>query len=108
MDANIQVMYCHLMGDPAHEQKQINLFQAAAELRAQGYNVPRVAPFFDVPLTFIPQFGYSSPVDLATAAGKDTFVNQYKRFYDEYYSVNTDANADDYLARIDNKPVLDV
>src|SRR5437867_1631352 len=35
MDANIQVMYCHLMGDPAHEQKQINLFQAAGELRAQ-------------------------------------------------------------------------
>ena len=36
MDANVQVMYCHLMGDPAHEQKQVNLFQAAAELRAQA------------------------------------------------------------------------
>ena len=23
MDANIQVMYCHLMGDPAHEQRQV-------------------------------------------------------------------------------------
>src|SRR5262252_7015617 len=45
MDANIQVMYCHLMGDPAHEQKQINLFQAASELRTQGYNVPKIAPF---------------------------------------------------------------
>jgi hypothetical protein len=108
MDANIQVMYCHLMGDPSQEQRQVNLFQAASQLRAQGYNVPRIAPFFDVPLTFIPQFGYTSPVDLATAAGKDTFVNQYKRFFDEYYSVNTDQYADDYLYKIANKPVLDV
>ncbi len=108
MDANIRVMYVHLMADPAHEQKRVNLFQAAAELRTQGYNVPKVAPFFDVPLTFIPQFGYTSPVDLNTAAGKDTFVNQYKRFFTQYWSVNTDPYADDYVAKIDNKPVLDV
>ena len=108
MDANIQVMYVHLMGDPAHEQKRVNLFQAAADLRREGYNVPKIAPFFDVPLSFIPDFGVSVPVDLATPAGKDTFVDQYKRFYNQYWSVNVDVHADDYLARIDNKPVLNV
>ena len=29
------------------------------------------------------------PVDLATVAGKDEFVGQYIRFYNQYFSVNT-------------------
>src|SRR5687768_4438603 len=108
MDANVQVMYVHLMGDPAHEQKRVNLFQAASELRREGYNVPKIAPFYDVPLSIMPDFGYPQPVDLATTAGKDGFVAPYKRFFNQYYSVNTDAFADDGLYRIGNKPVLDV
>jgi hypothetical protein len=101
MDANIQMMYVHLI--PDHDQQRINLFQAASELRAQGYNVPKIAPFLDPPITW----SIKPPIDLATTAGKDAFVDEYKRFYQEYYSVNTDAYADDYLAKFNNKPVLD-
>ena len=45
--------------------------------------------------------------DLATTAGKDEFVGQYIRFYNQYFGANTDAYADDYLARQANKPILD-
>lgn len=104
MDANISVMYVHLMADPAHEQRRVNLFQAAAELRSEGYNVPKIAPFLD-PAVIWPS---ASPptINLATQAGKTEFVNHYKRFYDQYFSVNTDAYADNYIAKINNKPVL--
>src|SRR4029078_11530764 len=35
------------------------------------------------------------------------FVGHYIRFFNQYYSVNQDANADDYLARINGRVVLD-
>jgi hypothetical protein len=107
MDANIQMMYVHLMTDPAHEQRRVNLFQAAGELRAEGYNVPKIAPFLD-PAVIWPAVSPPTPptIDLATTAGKTEFVNHYKRFYEQYFSVNTDAYADDYIAKIDNKPIL--
>lgn len=103
MMANIDVLYVHLYNDPNTDQIRVNLFNALNQLRAQGYDTPKVAPFLDPMITW-----YQQPlVDLATTAGKDTFVGQYIRFYNEYYSVNTDAYADDYLARQANKPVLD-
>jgi hypothetical protein len=101
MRANIDVLYVHLF--PGSEQQRVNLFSALSHLRAKGYDTPKVAPFLDPMITWYQQ----PPVDLATAAGKDTFVGQYIRFYNQYYSVNTDAYADDYLARQANKPVLD-
>jgi hypothetical protein len=103
MMANIDVLYVHLYNDPNTDQIRVNLFNALKQLRALGYDTPKVAPFLDPLITW-----YQQPlVDLATAAGKDTFVGQYIRFYNEYYSVNTDAYADDYLARQANKPILD-
>ena len=103
MMANIDVLYVHLYNDPNTDQIRVNLFNALNQLRAQGYDTPKVAPFLDPMITW-----YQQPlVDLATTAGKDAFVGQYIRFYNEYYSVNADAHADDYLARQANKPILD-
>jgi hypothetical protein len=103
MMANIDVLYVHLYNDPNTDQIRVNLFTALNQLRAQGYDTPKIAPFLDPMITW-----YQQPlVDLATTSGKDTFVAQYIRFYNEYYSVNSDAYADDYLARQANKPILD-
>src|SRR4051794_34773730 len=101
MDANIDMIY--VIEIPDHDQQRVNLFAAANDLRAQGYDVPKIAPFLDPVITWSIQ----PPIDVATAAGKDTWVAQYKKWYDEYYSVNTDPFADDYLGQIDGKPILD-
>jgi PKD domain/Ig-like domain from next to BRCA1 gene len=101
MAANIDVLYVHLI--PAFEQQRTNLFQALNQLRSEGWNVPKVAPFLDPMITWNQQ----PLVDVSTPAGKDTFVGQYIRFFNQYYSVNQDANADDYLARINGRVVLD-
>ena len=97
MAANIDVLYVHLFNH-VHEQKRVNLFNALGQLRAQGYDVPKVAPFLDPPLTW-----FDSRIDVATAAGKQAFADQYIRFYSQYYSVNTDKHADSYIATIDGK-----
>jgi hypothetical protein len=106
MDANIDVIYVHLI--PFMEQQRINLFQALYDLRAQGYDVPKVAPFLDPVITGV--IGWNgtrnAPIDLATPQGKDAFVNQYIRFYQQYYSVNPDADADSYLAQMNGQPIL--
>ena len=101
MAANIDVLYVHLI--PSSEQQRINLFQALNQLRGEGWNVPKVAPFLDPMITWNEQ----APVDVSTGAGKDTFVGQYIRFFNRSYGVNPDANADDYLARINGRVVLD-
>jgi hypothetical protein len=101
MAADIDMLYVHLI--PSAEQQRINLFQALSQLRRQGWNVPKVAPFLDPVITW----NQEPFVDLSTSAGKDLFVGQYIRFFNQYFSVNTDADADDYLARIDGKVVLD-
>lgn len=101
MAANFDVLYVHLI--PSSESQRVNLFQALNQLRREGWNVPKVAPFLDPMITW-----HQQPlVDVATGAGKDTFVNQYIRWFNQYYSVNQDAYADDYLARINGRPVLD-
>ena len=101
MAANIDVLYVHLI--PSSEQERTNLFQTLNQLRREGWNVPKVAPFLDPMITWDQQ----PLVNVATAAGKDTFAGQYIRFFNQYYSVNQDANADDYLARINGRVVLD-
>ena len=102
MTANIQVLFVELI--PFMEQQRINLFQALGELRKAGYDVPKVVPFLDPVITWSI---YGTPPDLSTTAGKDAFVNEYIRFFQQYYSVNTDAYADNYLATIGGKVVLD-
>ena len=99
MAADVDALYVHLI--PSSEQQRINLFQALGQLRSQGWNVPKVAPFLDPMITWNQQ----PLVDVGTAAGKDTFVGQYIRFFNQYYSVNQDANADDYLRRFQISPL---
>lgn len=102
LDANIDLML--VIEIPDSDQQRVNLFAAANALRAQGYDVPKIAPFFDPVITF----DIDPPIDVATTAGKDTWVQQYERFFDQYYSVNTDPYANDYLGQMDGKPILDV
>ena len=101
MAANFDLLYVHLI--PSSEAERANLFLALNQLRREGWNVPKVAPFLDPMITWNQQ----PLVDVNTAAGKDTFGNQYIRWFNQYYSVNTDAYADDFLARINGRPVLD-
>ena len=104
MSANIDAIWVHLWTTPGHnmDQQRINLFAALSQLRAEGYDVPKVAPFLDPMITW-----GASTIDVATAAGKNEFVNQYIHFFNEYFSVNTDQYADSYLQQIGGKVVLD-
>jgi len=101
MMANIDILYVHLI--PKFEQQRINLFQALNQLRYNGYDVPKVVPFLDPLITWdgLPN------IDVATTSGKDEFTDQYIRFFNQYYSVNQDTYADDYLAKFDGKVILD-
>ena len=103
MTANIDVLYVHLI--PYMEQQRINLFAALSQMRTEGYDVPKVAPFLDPLITWDI---YGSTPDLATTAGKDEFVGEYIRFFNQYFSVNTDPYADSYIAQIDGRVVLDI
>jgi hypothetical protein len=111
MTANIDVMLVELFPVwTGFDKQRVNLFQAMGNLRAQGYNVPKAAPFLDTLITT--GVGWTNGalgegVNLATTAGKDLFVNQYNYFYTQYYAVNTDYEADSYIAQIDGRVVLD-
>jgi hypothetical protein len=102
MDANIDVMYVHLI--PGWEQERINLFEAMAQLRSQGYEVPKAVPFLDTDITWKTKPPFP---DLATSAGKDTWVAQYTRFFQQYFSQNTDSRAEEFLGLIDGRVMLD-
>ena len=100
MMANIDVLYVHLINDA--EIRRELFFAALHELRAEGYDVPRVAPFLDPLITWINE----PKVDLGTVAGKDAFVQQYVRFYNQYFQRNPDPHAASYLAKMDEKLIL--
>jgi len=101
MMANIDMFYVHLF--PGSELQRINLFTALNQLRSEGYDVPKIAPFLDPIITW----GETPVVNLGTEPGKDAWVNQYIRFFNQYYSVNQDAYADDYIAKFDDRVILD-
>lgn len=101
MAANIDVI-C-IIADPKDE-RQILLLQALNELRAKGYDVPKVAPFFD-PL-FLPGEQGGRKYDLATQMDKDELVSRSLWFLNQYFSTNTDPFSQSYLARIDDRIAL--
>ena len=100
MAANIDTMYVHTYGGST--EQMTNLFTAHRQLRTQGYDVPKIAPFLD------PIIVWGNPgLDLATTAGKDAFAQAYTDFYGHYDAANIgDVYADSYLAKVDNKPLL--
>ncbi|MEM7048354.1 MAG: hypothetical protein AAF604_01790 [Acidobacteriota bacterium] len=103
MDANLDVIYVELMDVPEVEQQRINLFRAYAQLRAEGYDPPKIAVFLDGFMTW----GFkSATINFATASGKNALVDHYKRFYDQYFAENTDPHADSYLAQIDGRLII--
>lgn len=101
MAANIDVMWVHLINHS--ENIRINLFRALFEMRTEGYDVPKIAPFLDPLIIW-----YEKPkIDLSSTAGKDSVAQQYIRFFNQYFDSNTDVYADDYLAKIDGRINLD-
>jgi|GEM_PF-3771940 len=101
MAANIDVLWVHLI--PSMENVRVNLFRALYEMRLEGYDVPRVAPFLDPLITW-----YEQPnIDLATGAGKDEWAAQYIRFFNQYFDATPDEFAEDYLAKTDGRINLD-
>ena len=103
MDANLDVIHVHK--SRYMEPQRVNLFKALNQLRAQGYDVPKAAPFHDANcIWFNPDQG--DYVDVATQAGKDEYVNEYVIWFNQYFSQNTDPDAVSCLAQIDGKAVL--
>ena len=99
MLANIDAIYLHCI---AHsESGRIEFFKAYSQLRAQGYDVPKVAPFLDPFILFS-----GAPIDVSAKAGKDEFVRHYIRFFQQYFAQNSDPEASTFLLTIDGKLVL--
>jgi hypothetical protein len=103
MAANIDVLYVELI--PYMENQRGNLFMALYLLRSEGWDVPKVCPFLDPEITYS-ILGYNG--NCATEEGKDELIGHYIRFYNQYFSVNTDAYADDFIYTQDGSPVLDI
>lgn len=100
MAANIDVIYVHLIHQL--EAQRVNLFIALDELRAEGYDTPKIAPFFDAQVIYNDQ-----PIQsLAEESVKDDLVGHYIRFFEQYFDASKGDFADDYLARQDDKPIL--
>ncbi len=101
MAANIDVYYILVI--PVMEQERITLFRALNELRREGWDVPKVCPFFDPIITYTIKGVHGNA---ATEAGKDEIVGHYTRFYKQYFSQNSDEFADDFIYTQDDIPVL--
>jgi len=99
MSANIDIIYLHLI--TRFEEQRINFFAAFHELRALGYDVPKLVPFLD-------PFGIWPPakIDVSSEKGKDEFVEHYIRFFEQYFGVNGDPHAESYLGQIDGRAML--
>lgn len=99
MLANIDAIYLHLIEQ--YEESRLTFFQAYAQLRQEGYDVPKVAPFIDPNILFA-----AAPIDVATEAGRDEYCRHFIRFYKQYFEYNTDEHAASFLLTVDDRLVL--
>ena len=99
MLANIDVIFLHCID--AFQAQRHEFFKAYAEMRAQGWDTPKICPFLD-------PFGLfaTAAIDVATPDGKDAFTIRYTQFLLDYFQHNTDADAASYLLTIDGKLAL--
>jgi hypothetical protein len=99
MMANIDAIYVHCVDQ--YIEQRVEFFKAYAELRRNGWDVPKLAPFLD-PYNL----WENAPIDVSTPKGKDAFVEPLIRFFAQYFEANDDHEADSYLLRIDGRVVL--
>ncbi|WP_336491705.1 methyltransferase domain-containing protein [Methylobacterium nigriterrae] len=99
MMANIDAIYLHLID--RFEDQRLAFFRAYANLRKEGWDVPKICPYLD-------PFGLwqSEAIDVGTLAGKDRFAAEYVRWFEQYFSENTDEQAASYLLTIDGRLAL--
>ncbi len=97
MAADIDYMWLHNW----YDNPLFGLYAAYYEMRMAGYDVPKVAPYIDLAITY-----GSYSVNLATEAGKDDFVGKFIQMYKGFFISNPDPNADNFLAQIDGKVIL--
>jgi hypothetical protein len=99
MMANIDAVYVHCMNN--FEPQRVNFFKACNQLRREGWEIPKIAPFLD------PFYLWrEKPIDVSNRAGKDEYVRHYIRFFDQYFSENQDNLAETDLLHIDGKITL--
>ena len=104
MLANIDVLYVHTvkMVDPDwYAPLRRKFLTALGQMRADGYDVPKVVPWLDI-------VGNPTPFDVSTEAGKDGFVGEYIAFFNDYFETNPVLYKDSYLAQIDGRVVLNL
>lgn len=106
MACNPDLLLVHLID--THEPQRINLFRALSALRLQGWQTPAVAPFLDPAITFYGPPDHQPHLDFAVSADRDTFADQFVRFFSQYYAASQDTAADSHLGRIDGKALLHV
>jgi hypothetical protein len=99
MMANIDAIYLHCMNQ--YEEQRIEFFKAYAQLRREGWDVPKLAPFLD-PFNLWRE----ASIDVSTPEGKEEFVRHYIRFFEQYLAENRDPAAESFLLRIDGRIVL--
>ena len=111
MAANIDVIFWEQYTTTAggHNDGNVSMFQAMANLRAEGYNVPKIAPEYDPTISGPSGWPGRAPgtcLDLSVSADKDSFVQGISDFYKDYYSVNTDVYADSYVAQLSGRVLM--
>lgn len=90
MDANIDVIYVHLFN--GLERQREDLFKVLHQLRQEGYDTPHVLPFLDPLIIW-----NNNPIDLNQESAKDEFVDQYRRWFEQYFRNNPDPFAESRL-----------
>jgi hypothetical protein len=99
MMANIDAVYVHCINN--FEPQRVNFFKACNQLRREGWEIPKIAPFLD------PFYLWrEKPIDVRTTAGKDEYTRHYIRFFDQYFSENQDSFAESGLLHVDGKITL--
>lgn len=99
MMANIDAIYVHCFD--AFRQQRDAFFAAYHNLRSEGWDVPKIAPFLD-PYNLWRE----TPIDASTEEGKREFARPYLDFFEHYLAHNIDPSAAQYLLTIDGKLVL--
>ena len=99
MMANIDAIYLHCISDFREQRREF--FAAYARLRADGWDVPKIAPCLD------PFFLWrEAPINARAKSDKDKIAQCYIEFYEDYLRENQDDKSAGFLLTIDGKLAL--
>jgi ubiquinone/menaquinone biosynthesis C-methylase UbiE len=96
--SNMDAIYIHCINE--YREQRLTLFRAYSQLRGQGWDLPKIAPFLD-PLGLWEKV----QIDVSTEIGKAAYVEPYLLFFEDF-AENNDEFASSYLFTIDSKLVI--